>query len=139
MNLKQLFEPYSPPETNFLERLRYWAVAVPDRIAYRFLDGDEVVAKLTYAQLDEQARALSARLVSQGFAGKRALLMYPPGLDFIVALFGCYCAGIAPVPAYPPSNNRKFYRVNTIADDVQASVALTTVQIKKTVAQHCAQ
>ncbi len=132
MNLEQLFEPFSPPETNFLERLRYWAAAVPDKIAYRFLEGGEdETASLTYAQLDQQARAIAAELVSKGYAGHRAILMYPPGLDFVTAFFGCHYAGVTPVPAYPPRRNRNMGRIGAISDDSQASVALSVSNIVK--------
>ena len=77
-----MFDQFSPPETNFLERLRYWAVAIPDNIAYRFLDKDEEdFESVTFAQLDRQAKAIAAKLVSMGMRGERALLMYPPGLE----------------------------------------------------------
>ena len=132
MDPKQLLEPFSPPETNFLERLRYWAVAQPDKIAYRFLDkGDDVFESLTYAELDERSRAVAAKLVSMGFAGQRALLMYPPGLDFLLAFFGCHYAGVTPVPAYPPRRNRNMGRINAISEDSQATLALTVGSIKK--------
>ncbi|MFT5299538.1 MAG: 8-amino-7-oxononanoate synthase/acyl carrier protein [Mariniblastus sp.] len=135
MNLEELLEPYSPPETSFLERLRYWAVATPDRVAYRFLEGGEVddVRELTFAQVDEQARAIAAKLVSMGFAGKRALMMYPPGLEFITAFFGCHYAGVTPVPAYPPRRNRNMVRIGAISNDAKASVALS---VSKTI-KHC--
>ncbi len=138
MDLKHLFEPFSPPETNFLERLRYWAVAQPDKPAFRFLDksgnghdGQDDVEVVSYAQLDERARAVAAKLVSMGFAGKRALLMYPPGLEFVVAFFACYYADITPVPAYPPRRNRNMERINAISDDAQPAVALTVSLIVK--------
>lgn len=133
MNLEELFKPYSPPETSFLERLRYWSAAVPDKLAYRFLEGGEEddIQTLTYAQLDEQARAIAAQLVSMGYAGKRALMMYPPGLEFITAFFGCLYAGVTPVPAYPPRRNRNMGRIGAISDDAQASVALSVDHIIK--------
>ncbi len=132
MELKQLFEPFSPPETNFLERVRYWAAAQPDKIAFRFLDkGEGDFESLTYAQLDARARAVAAKLVSLGYSGKRALMLYPPGLDFVVALFGCHYAGVTPVPAYPPRRNRNMDRISAISDDAQASVALTVNLVAK--------
>ena len=129
MDLKQLFEPYSPPETNFVERLRYWAVAQPDKTAFRFLEGEDDIESLTYSQLDERARSVAARLVSLGYAGKRALLMYPPGLEFLCAFFGCHYAGVTPVPAYPPRRNRNMGRISAISDDAQASVALSVATV----------
>ena len=97
---KNLLHPYSPPETNFMERLRYWTAATPDRVAYRYLDhGEKEIEAMNYAQLDEAARAIAADLVVKGYAGKRAVLMYPPGLDFVRAFLGCHYAGVTPVPA----------------------------------------
>ena len=129
--------PYSPPETNFLERLRYWAVAEPDRIGYRYLDpGDDSVEELTYSQLDLHARALAARLVSMGIVGKRALLLYPPGLEFIKAFFACHYAGVIPVPAYPPRRNRNMGRINAISESCDAAVALTIDSVERRSRSH---
>lgn len=120
-----LLAPFSPPDTNFVERIRYWAVATPDTVAFRYLEGDEETDVVTFAELDTQARAIAARLVSMGFAGQRALMLYPPGLDFIRAFFGCHYAGVIPVPAYPPKRNRNMGRINSISENCQASVALS--------------
>lgn len=132
VNLEELFKPYSPPETNLLERLRYWSVAMPDRIAYRFLDGgEEETDSLTYSQLDKKARAIAASLVSRGFAGKSALMLYQPGLEFITAFLGCHYAGVIPIPAYPPRRNRNMGRISAISINAEAAVALTTTSIVK--------
>ena len=131
MNLEELFRPFSPPETNLLERLRYWAVALPDRTAYRFLDADEGTSELTYAQVDQRARAIAAYLVSRGLSGKSALMLYQPGLEFITAFFGCHYAGVIPIPAYPPRRNRNMGRISAISINADAAVALTTAGIIK--------
>ena len=64
-----------------------------------------------------------------GWTGERALLLYPAGLDFIVAFFGCLYAGVVAVPAYPPRRNRSLSRIQAIVDDAQARVALTTAPV----------
>ena len=48
----------------------------------------------TYAQLDQQARAIAAQLATT-VVGRAidALLMYDAGLDYIAALAGCLYAG----------------------------------------------
>ena len=56
MNLDLQFGPFSPPNTNLLEQLRYWSVAVPEKIAFRFLSREEdAPIELTYSQLDHRA------------------------------------------------------------------------------------
>jgi acyl-CoA synthetase (AMP-forming)/AMP-acid ligase II/acyl carrier protein len=76
--------------------------------------------------LDRQARAIAATLQSLGWAGERALLLYPPGLDYIAAFFGCLYAGVIAVPAYPPRRNRSLERVEAIAANARPAAALTT-------------
>ena len=66
-------------------------------------------------------------------AGERALLLYPPGLDFITAFLGCLYAGVIPVPAYPPRANRSFERLQTIIADSQAVFALTVKELVNTI------
>jgi acyl-CoA synthetase (AMP-forming)/AMP-acid ligase II len=79
----------------------------PDLEIYRFLkDGDRVAASLTCRQLAHQVRRLAGVLAAAGLAGERALLLYPPGLDFIVAFLGCTYAGVIAVPVYPPNPAR---------------------------------
>jgi acyl-CoA synthetase (AMP-forming)/AMP-acid ligase II len=47
-------------------------------------------------------------------SGERALLLYPPGLDYLAAFFGCLYAGVVAVPAYPPRNQRNTPRIKAI-------------------------
>jgi acyl-CoA synthetase (AMP-forming)/AMP-acid ligase II/aryl carrier-like protein len=60
--------------------------------------------------------------------GERAILAYPPGLDFINAFIGCLEAGVVPVPVYPPSPSRlavELPLVQGIAQDCGARAVLT--------------
>ncbi|MHB8765793.1 MAG: aminotransferase class I/II-fold pyridoxal phosphate-dependent enzyme [Deferrisomatales bacterium] len=88
------------------------------------LDGRVDEAGLSYAQLDRRARAIAARLQELGFAGQCVLLVYPPGLDFIAALFGCLYAGCVAVPTYPPHRHRMLERFLAVVADSGARVAL---------------
>lgn len=126
MNHDKLFAPYSPPPTHFVDRVRYWAQAQPDDVAFRFLlDGEDDEVTWTFTDVDTRARAVAAKLVSLGMRGERALLLYPPGIDFIAAFFGCHYAGAIPVPAYPPKRNRSMGRIQAISDDADAKIALS--------------
>src|SRR5678816_3966196 len=110
--------------------LRRRAVQSPTQIAYTFLGSEgEEQASLTYKELDRQARVIASYLRMLNVAGKRVLLLYPPGLDYITAFFGCLYAGAVAVPAYPPRPNRSLDRIESIADDSQAVIALTTSQL----------
>jgi acyl-CoA synthetase (AMP-forming)/AMP-acid ligase II/acyl carrier protein len=113
-----------------VELLRRRAAEDPDRTAFVFLaDADTVKASLTYAELDRQARAIAVMLRARGLAGERALLLYPPGLDFIAALFGCLYAGVVAVPTYPPRRNRSSDRLQAIVANARVAAALTTPAI----------
>ena len=125
MNLDRFLSPYNPPRTSLIDCLRYWSEVRPDDLAYGFTDGEEEEVQLTYRQLERRAQAVAAKLTELKMAGERALLLYPPGLDFLVAWYGCLMAGTVAVPAYPPRKNRNVNRIQAISDDAQAKVALT--------------
>jgi amino acid adenylation domain-containing protein len=67
------------------------------------------------------------------------LLLYPPGLDYIAAFFGCLYAGAVAVPAYPPRVNRSLTRLQTIVADAGAALALTTKAILRKVSSQAAE
>ncbi|GAK56428.1 amino acid adenylation domain protein [Candidatus Vecturithrix granuli] len=114
----------------FVELLRQRAEYTPKHIIYTFLlNGEQKTAYLTYQELDRQSRSIAALLQSFHAEGERALLLYPPGLEFIAAFFGCLYAGVIAVPAYPPRNERHLSRIQTIVADAQAKFVLT---IRKT-------
>jgi len=115
---------------DFTELLRWRATHQPNEIAYEFLlDGDEIMVSLTYGELDRQARAIGTLLQNIGAVGERVLLLFPPGLDYIAAYFGCLYAGSVAVPAYPPSSSRLIPRLQVIAEDAGALVSLTTSKL----------
>jgi amino acid adenylation domain-containing protein/non-ribosomal peptide synthase protein (TIGR01720 family) len=110
--------------------LDHRALHQPDQLAYIFLlDGETSEVHLTYRELQRRARGIGAALRFAGAKGERALLLYPPGLDFIEAFFGCLYAGVVAVPAYPPhfaKLNRSLPRLQAIIADAQAAFVLTT-------------
>jgi len=119
-----------PTAETLCELLRARADRDGDTVALTFLaDSGAVADRITYGELDRRARILAARLQRSGAAGARALLLYPPGLDYVAALFGCFYAGTIAVPAYPPDLSRAgrtLPRLRAIARDARATLALTT-------------
>ena len=100
-----------------------------DDVAFTFLvDGETEGARLTYAELDACARKIATALRERGLQrGDRALLLYPPGLDFIPAFFGCLYAGVIAVPSYPPQTgqtSRTLPRLLGIIDDADVAIVL---------------
>lgn len=113
--------------------LQWRARHQPYRRAFTFLtDGELREVHLTYEKIDQQARCIGALLQETEATGKRALLLYPPGLDFIVAFFGCLYAGVIAVPAYPPHParfDRTLPRLQAILNDAKPAVVLTVSSI----------
>ncbi len=128
--LAHLLAPHDPPHTTLIDRLKYWAARTPDDISFYYLvDGEQEEERYTYAELDRKARAIAAHLTSLGMRGERALLLYPPGLDFVAGFFGCLYAGAIAVPAFPPRRNRNMTRIQAISDDARAKVALSRHEV----------
>jgi acyl-CoA synthetase (AMP-forming)/AMP-acid ligase II/acyl carrier protein len=121
------------PFENLLHTLRSRAVQKPHDVVFTYLlDGSDGEVSVTYAELDRQARSIAARLQADGMAGRRVLLLYVPGLEFIAALYGCLYAGAIPVPAYPPDGTRlgrTLPRLRAIVQDCDAALVLTTPAI----------
>ena len=116
--------------STLVDLLRYRAIHQPDQIIYTFLlNGETPDRYLTHKQLDNHAQAIASELLHQNAKGERALLLYPPGLEFITAFFGCLYAGVLAVPAYPPRSNQNLSRLEAIVADAQAKFALTTTPL----------
>ncbi|MEM7061639.1 MAG: AMP-binding protein [Cyanobacteria bacterium P01_B01_bin.77] len=96
--------------------------------------------RLTYADLDQQARYIGARLrtylapqsVSQQ---RRILLAYSAGLEFVAALFGCWYAGAIAVPVQPARRHQGGTRWQHILRDAQAEGILTSQNLLPEVEQ----
>ncbi|MBD2504906.1 fatty acyl-AMP ligase [Anabaena azotica] len=123
-----------PERTSLIDIISYRSQSQPDKQAYIFLqNGEEETASFTYEELDKRSRAIAAYL--QPWKGERALLLYPSGLEFITAFFGCLYAGVIAVPVYPPKRNQKLSRLLSIVNDSQAKLALTTSSILLDISQ----
>ena len=115
---------------NFVEILSQISEKHPSKTAYTFLkDGEKEEENLTYQELDRRAKAIAVSLQSLDMTGERALLLYPPGLEFITAFFGCLYAGVVAIPAYPLRRNQKMSRLEAIVNDAGAKVSLTTTSV----------
>ena len=120
--------------SSLVAMLRHRALHQGNCRAYTFLaDGENESAALTYAQLDRRACAIAATLADRGVKpGDRAVLLYPPGLDFITAFFGAIYAGVIAVPCYPPHRlqlARSLPRLTAILTNAEPSIVLCTAEV----------
>jgi acyl-CoA synthetase (AMP-forming)/AMP-acid ligase II len=111
--------------TSLVDVLRLWGERRPDRPALVFLDGRaEIRTQYSFARLAREADAIAARLLEVARPGDRALLLFPPGPEFVAAFFGCLVAGVIAVPASPPSSAAEGDALRGIALDAGAVAAV---------------
>ncbi|MFJ6609051.1 fatty acyl-AMP ligase [Streptomyces sp. NPDC091289] len=80
----------------------------------------------TYEQLDRAARGCAVDLLRSCRPGDRALLLLPNSAEFVVALLGCFYAGLVPVPSSMPGRYKQDRRrVSAIAGDAEIAAVLT--------------
>jgi acyl-CoA synthetase (AMP-forming)/AMP-acid ligase II len=117
-------------QSTWVRLLREKAQRYPDLPVCTFLaDGETQEVSDTYAELDARARTIAAVLQSRYSRGDRALLLFPPGLEYIRGFLGCLYAGIVAVPLSPPPLARvssTLPRLRSVVADLQPDVVLTT-------------
>jgi acyl-CoA synthetase (AMP-forming)/AMP-acid ligase II len=123
-------ETSSQKPATLVDLLRGHATERGDKLAFAFLeDGANESERLTYAELDRHARRIAASLQASLTPGDRALLLFPAGLDFLKAFFGCLYAGLIAIPAPAPEASRRkrtMPRLQAIARDADVKVVLST-------------
>jgi acyl-CoA synthetase (AMP-forming)/AMP-acid ligase II len=120
---------------SFVALLRHRATAQPQQAGFLFLrdnNPENDLDPLSYAHLDEKARAIAAVLQQSGAPGQRVLLLHQPGADFVTAFYGCLYAGAIAVTTYPAHRGRLKQSLPKICDlliDAECSTILTTADI----------
>lgn len=128
-----------PPEISTLvDLLRFRATHEADHLAYLFLpEGETREIRLTYADLDQRARAIAVALQRREAMGRCVLLLSPSGLESICAFFGCLYAGAVAVPVSLLAAARPesvLLGIRAIVRETRPALALTTTATLKTLA-----
>ena len=122
--------------STLVQVLRNRAHFQPDQRAFTFTHKYAEESHLTFAELDCHARSIAALLQQTVAVGERALLLYPPGLEFISAFFGCLYAGVVAIPCYPPHParpERAMPRLRSIVGDAEPTIGLTSSTLERAV------
>lgn len=134
-NLLSLQLQVSSP--TLVDTLRQRALLQPTQLAYKFLKYTNTACierDWTYQELDQQARLIATALTNLEMFQETVLLLFPSGLEYIAALYGCFYAGAIAVPAYPPRHARSSTdRISSILESARPSVILTTSSLLATV------
>ena len=119
------------PFASLVDLLRRRAAGQPNERAYVFLsDKGNEEAALSFGELEQRASRVAARLIREGQPGDRALLLFPPGLDFIIAYFGCLLAGVIPVPMMLPRRNSSLDSSASIVADCTPRFVMTNTHLR---------
>lgn len=109
---------------SLVDLLQARAKQTPQNLACSFLVKNEE-HKLTYQTLHQEACAIAVAIRHHGLKkGDRALLIYPPGMDLIKALFACFYAGVIAVPVFPPMNERLVHKTHRILQNAKPKIIL---------------
>jgi acyl-CoA synthetase (AMP-forming)/AMP-acid ligase II len=123
--------------STLISMLQQRAIDQPQKVSHTFLqEGKTETGSLTYQQLDQQARAIAVQIQNLTAKGERAILLYPQGLEVIVAFYGCLYAGVVAVPTPLPDVSylkQILPKLQAIIQDAQPSVVLTTFQVKSSI------
>ena len=106
------------------------------RTAFSFIHDTGEIESIDARSLYLRACAIAAHLHRSHLTGRRGLLLYAPGLEFICAFVGAMLAGVVAVPVMPPTVHRRLKSFQAIALDAEADVVLTTGSVKHALSRH---
>lgn len=115
----------SQPNT-IADRLAALAADPASRWSITFLDSAGAIAEQRRAaDLQARAAAVAGLLERETAPGEPVLLVFQPCVDFLVAFLACQWSGRLAVPINPPRRHRLIERLQAVASDSGAKVALT--------------
>lgn len=114
------------------EVLAYRAWRQPEAIAFiHLLDGEQEQVAISYAELWKRSQQLAGALQIFEPRGKRVLMLFETGIDYIVSLFGLFLAGAVAIPAFPPVGTRGLERLALICADAHPQIVLTSARFMR--------
>ncbi len=117
---------------NLIDLILHRAARQADDKAFYYLkDGLSEEVSISYGELLEKLSQIAGYCQAHQLEGERALLLYPPGLDYICGFLACICAKIIAVPVSSPLSLRAHAKLHAILKDAKAKVVFTTSEVMK--------
>jgi len=110
---------------NVVAHLRDRVTAHGDSRCLTFLPEGTNAVRLTFTELDQRARATAAWLTAKGLTDQPVLLLYPAGLEFLVAFLGCLYARVLAIPAPLPTDPQHLARIQSLIGNAEVRLILT--------------
>lgn len=108
--------------------LQHWAAIQPEAVAYRELDSrGRERTHICWRELQQRVQTTAYTLQALPPAQRSILLLFPAGIDFVVAFLATILAGRIAVPTARPAAvglKRALPRLQRVAADCQATVVL---------------
>ena len=114
---------------SLVDLLAQRALEKPAAKAFVFVPERGSHIHLTFGELHRRAHAIAVRLTRQTVSGDRAVFLFPPGLDFVVAFFGCLAAGVIAVPLMVPRRTAARDSSAEVIADCAPRIAMTTADL----------
>lgn len=114
------------PDGTIATRLAQLAQAPDSRWSMTFLDSHGAVSeRCGPGELAARAASIAGFLERESKPGAPVLLVFQPCIDFLAAFLACQWSGRLAVPINPPRRHRLIQRLQVVAADSGATVALT--------------
>lgn len=121
--------------SNLVELFQTRCLQNPNHIFYYFsntgLTQDNI--EYTYFDFEKKIKSLAVLIQENTAPGDRVLLIFEPGIDYILAFWACLYAGVLSVPAYPPANKNTVEKLQAIIENAEPKLILSNKAIIKNI------
>ncbi|QMT61545.1 fatty acyl-AMP ligase [Legionella sp. PC997] len=116
---------------NIVELFKERAFANPSAPLYYFSTTGlfENSEQYTYGELQQKIYSIAALIQQYAKPGDRVLLIFTPGIDYIVTFWACLFSGVLAVPAYPPFDKSTVEKLQAIINNSKPSIILSNTEI----------
>ena len=119
-----------------LDCLDHYVASQPEAPAYTFVGHKEADRQvLSYGELHRRATRYAAVLQAAGLSQRNVLLLFPTGLDFVIAFFACAYAQAVAIPANLARNSHHYSRLMQIVDNAGAVAVLTVADLQASIVE----